>query len=190
MLIWISGQQHAIIEPLLMIFKSRDRNYPIKGVPDNIAGTAYRTGPKRWKVERVMKQWICVPCVIKELHVIVCAISLLTIAVGTTLLRRLSPVLKKLLLPSISSFLTQLIPYNHAPYLSTRIWRTHRNADGINVSHQFYDLILGRNLVGSQAEKIHLFWYWLLIASLMITPNVMRMVSPIPASKDSVCNGY
>ena len=29
-------------------FKNRDRNYPIVGVPDDVAGITYRTQPKDW----------------------------------------------------------------------------------------------------------------------------------------------
>ena len=50
-----------------MIFKNKDRNYPIKRVPDNVPGTAYRTGPKGWMDNIVMKQWLCEPHVIKKL---------------------------------------------------------------------------------------------------------------------------
>lgn len=34
------------IEPNLLVFKNRDRHYPICGVVDNVDGVSYLTGPK------------------------------------------------------------------------------------------------------------------------------------------------
>lgn len=64
MLVCLSGGPHAIIELTLKIFKNKDQNYLIKGVPDNIPGIAYRMDPKGWMDNTVMKQWIRKPRVI------------------------------------------------------------------------------------------------------------------------------
>jgi len=54
----ISGGSASRIELPFMILKNRDCNYPIRGVPDNIPGVCYRTGPKGWIDRRVMKLWV------------------------------------------------------------------------------------------------------------------------------------
>lgn len=41
-----------------MIFKYQDRSYPIRGVPDDLPGVSYRTGPKGWIDKQVMVQWL------------------------------------------------------------------------------------------------------------------------------------
>ena len=62
-----SGGAKPVIELPLMIFKNKNRNYPIKGVPDDVQGTAHRTGPNGWMDKTIMKQWICEPRFIKKL---------------------------------------------------------------------------------------------------------------------------
>ena len=42
----LSGGLDAKIEPPFMVFTNKDRNYPIRGTPDDVPGVAYRTGPK------------------------------------------------------------------------------------------------------------------------------------------------
>ncbi len=42
----ISGGVNAKLESPFMIFKNRNRNYPIYGVPDNVPGVSYRTVPR------------------------------------------------------------------------------------------------------------------------------------------------
>jgi len=44
----ISGAPEYKIEPALIVFKNQKRSYPIRGVPDNIDGVAYRSQPKGW----------------------------------------------------------------------------------------------------------------------------------------------
>lgn len=65
MLVCISGGANAIIEPPLMIFKNKTRNYPMRNVPENIPGVAYRTGPKGWMDFITMLEWLRESLVIK-----------------------------------------------------------------------------------------------------------------------------
>ena len=44
MLVRLSGGPKEFIEPLLIIFNNKYRNYPTKGVLYDVRGTAYRTG--------------------------------------------------------------------------------------------------------------------------------------------------
>ena len=41
-----------------MIFQNESRNYPIRGIPDDVPGVAYRTGPKGWMDKQVMVQYL------------------------------------------------------------------------------------------------------------------------------------
>lgn len=67
MVVRLSGGRDAMIETPFMVFMNKDRNYPIRGTPDNVPGVAYRTGPKGWMDTTVMPQWLCERRVIKEL---------------------------------------------------------------------------------------------------------------------------
>lgn len=63
----ISGGINARLEIPLLIFQNKSRNYPIRGVPDDIRGVAYRKGIKGW-IDRInMLYWVREPRVIKEL---------------------------------------------------------------------------------------------------------------------------
>lgn len=42
------GGKDAIIQPPFMVFKTQDRNYPIRGIPDEGPGASYHIGPKGW----------------------------------------------------------------------------------------------------------------------------------------------
>lgn len=44
----IIGAANGIIEPPLMIFINKNRNYPMRKIPNNILCVAYRTVPKQW----------------------------------------------------------------------------------------------------------------------------------------------
>lgn len=46
MVVRITGGANAKIAAPFMIFKNKDRNYPIRGTPDDIPGVSYRTAPK------------------------------------------------------------------------------------------------------------------------------------------------
>ena len=41
-----------------MNFQNEYRNYPIRGIPDDVPGVAYRTGPKGWMDKQVMVQYL------------------------------------------------------------------------------------------------------------------------------------
>ena len=41
-----------------MIFQNESRNYPIRGIPDDVPGVAYRTGPKGWMDKQVMVKYL------------------------------------------------------------------------------------------------------------------------------------
>ena len=56
MVVRLSGGRDARIELPFMVFTNKNRNYPIRGVPDNVASGAYRTGPKGWMDTIVMPQ--------------------------------------------------------------------------------------------------------------------------------------
>ena len=67
MLARLSGGPFARIELPLMIFKSQNRSYPIRCVPDDVRGIAYRTGPKGWTDTTIMQEWLKETRVIKLL---------------------------------------------------------------------------------------------------------------------------
>lgn len=67
MVVRLSGGRDAMIEAPFMVFTNKKRSYPIKGTPDNIAGVAYRSGPKGWMDTVVMTQWLSERRVIKKL---------------------------------------------------------------------------------------------------------------------------
>lgn len=46
------------IEIPFMIFQNKGRNYPIRGVPDDVPGVIYRTGPKGWMDRKVMVMYL------------------------------------------------------------------------------------------------------------------------------------
>jgi DDE superfamily endonuclease len=58
LMVRVTGGVDAKIYALLMIFTNKDRNYPIRGVPDDVPGVCYRTGPKGWMDRKVFVQWL------------------------------------------------------------------------------------------------------------------------------------
>ena len=58
MVVRLSGGRDARVEPPFMAFMNKDRNYPIRGTPDDRPDVAYRTGPKGWMDMRVMPEWL------------------------------------------------------------------------------------------------------------------------------------
>lgn len=58
MVVRITGGMNAKVYASMMIFKNVDRNYPIRGVVDNVPGVCYHTGPKGWMDQRVFVQWL------------------------------------------------------------------------------------------------------------------------------------
>lgn len=55
MVLRITGGRDSRIEPF-MIFMNKDGNYPIRGVPDDVTGVSYRSGPKAWMDSRVFPE--------------------------------------------------------------------------------------------------------------------------------------
>ena len=59
MMMRISGGTKSYIENPFMLFKNKDCSYPVRGIPDDVPGVCYRTGPKGWIDSRVMVEWVC-----------------------------------------------------------------------------------------------------------------------------------
>ena len=68
MVLRISGGEDAKVEVPFMIFKNRNCAYPINGIPDNIEGVSYRTGPRGWMDQRVFRERIKEPRAIQKDH--------------------------------------------------------------------------------------------------------------------------
>lgn len=58
MLVRLRGGQAATAQPSFLIFINNDRNYPIRGFPDNISAVPYRGGPKDWMVSTNMLEFL------------------------------------------------------------------------------------------------------------------------------------
>lgn len=54
----LSGGVNSKLEAPFMIFMNKNKNYPIIGVPDNVPGVTYRTGPRGWMDRRVFLEWL------------------------------------------------------------------------------------------------------------------------------------
>ena len=54
------GVGAKLMQPFL-IFKNRDRNYPMANLPDNINGVSYRTQPRAWMDNVVFEEWLREP---------------------------------------------------------------------------------------------------------------------------------
>lgn len=50
-----------------MAFKNKDRNYQIRGVPDDVPGVSYFTGPKGWMDRTEMLKWFLESHIIYEI---------------------------------------------------------------------------------------------------------------------------
>ncbi|OWY93114.1 hypothetical protein PHMEG_00037609, partial [Phytophthora megakarya] len=61
MVVRISGGQNARVLPPMMIFTNSAGNYPIRGVPDNVDGVSYRTGPKGWMSKKKFREYLTEP---------------------------------------------------------------------------------------------------------------------------------
>lgn len=55
---FIAGGTNARPETPMFLFKNADKNYPIRGRPDNIPGVTYRTGPEAWMDRGVVLEWV------------------------------------------------------------------------------------------------------------------------------------
>lgn len=58
MVIRLSGISTSNIENPFIVFKNQGGSYPIRRVPENIPGVAYRSGPKEGMDTQVMPQWL------------------------------------------------------------------------------------------------------------------------------------
>lgn len=67
MLMCLCGGASARIETPLPIFMNNNPSYPIRRVPDDVPGVAYRTGPNDWMDNNNMLRWLRDPRVIKPL---------------------------------------------------------------------------------------------------------------------------
>ncbi|KAL3682857.1 hypothetical protein R1sor_000879 [Riccia sorocarpa] len=57
MIVRLIGRRDSRIETPMIIFQNKDRRYPIRGIPDDIPGVCYRTGPKGWNDMTIFPQW-------------------------------------------------------------------------------------------------------------------------------------
>ena len=58
MVVMIRGGKWGKVEVPMLIFMNENRSYPIQGVPDNIPGVCYRSGPKGWMDKTVFPMWL------------------------------------------------------------------------------------------------------------------------------------
>lgn len=58
MMLRLRGGRDAKMEPLFLVFMSKEHKDPSSGVPDEVAGVAYRTGLKGWMGTQVLPQWL------------------------------------------------------------------------------------------------------------------------------------
>lgn len=58
MVVCISGGRDVCILLPFIMFKNKHRNYPMRGLPDDLEGVSYRTGPKGWMDTTVMPEWL------------------------------------------------------------------------------------------------------------------------------------
>ena len=57
----LTGGHIARVMPAFLIFQNQARNYPIRGVPDNVPGASYRTQPKGWIDCMIFLEWLREP---------------------------------------------------------------------------------------------------------------------------------
>lgn len=68
MMVMLGGGSRSHLEVPFMIFQNERSSYPIQGVPDNIPGVCYRSGPKGWMDSRVFTEWLSEKRVMKPLQ--------------------------------------------------------------------------------------------------------------------------
>ena len=61
MVLRISGGVNSKIEAPFIIFTNKKRSYPIQGIPDDVEGVSYRTGPKGWMDQKLFVDWLSEP---------------------------------------------------------------------------------------------------------------------------------
>ena len=57
MIVRITGGPSSHVEAPMIIFQNQNRSYPIHGVPDNVPGVCYRSGPKGWIDRQLFPEW-------------------------------------------------------------------------------------------------------------------------------------
>ena len=66
MMVRVTGGVHARIEAPMPIFQNPNCSYPIRGVPDDVAGVCYRSGRKGRMDGRVFAEWLAEPRAIRR----------------------------------------------------------------------------------------------------------------------------
>lgn len=54
----IGGDKSAHVGAPMLIFKNKERSYPMRGVPDNVEGATYRTQAKAWMDGGIFKEYL------------------------------------------------------------------------------------------------------------------------------------
>ena len=54
MMVYITGGSRARIGAPMMIFQNPNRSYTINGLPDDVPGASYQSGPKGWNDKRLV----------------------------------------------------------------------------------------------------------------------------------------
>ena len=65
MIVRLRDERDACIERPFLVFTNKNHSYRIRGTPDDVAGAAYRMGPKGWMDNQVVPQWLSKKRVIK-----------------------------------------------------------------------------------------------------------------------------
>ena len=58
MMVRITSGRHARVESPMLVFQNQISSYPIRNVPDNVAGVCHRSGLKRWMDQTEFKEWL------------------------------------------------------------------------------------------------------------------------------------
>ena len=58
MMVYITGGSRARIGAPVMIFQNPNRSYTINGLPDDVPGASYQSGPKEWNDKKVGVSYI------------------------------------------------------------------------------------------------------------------------------------
>ncbi|ORY50527.1 hypothetical protein BCR33DRAFT_846982 [Rhizoclosmatium globosum] len=61
MVVWMGGGKEALLGDPMMIFQNAQSSFPIRGVPNDVEGVSYRTGPKGWIDRSVFPLFISDP---------------------------------------------------------------------------------------------------------------------------------
>lgn len=58
MMFMLEGGSRHHLGVLFIISRNERRSYQINGVPNNVPGVSYRSGPKEWIDSRVFAEWL------------------------------------------------------------------------------------------------------------------------------------